>query len=69
MVGATSGRGRHRRQRNEPDAIRVRLDQFGGDVQRQTGLTGAARSGQREQADTRLFEPIADLCRELARDR
>ena len=53
--GGHQRRGRDRRQRDEPDAIGVRPDQIGGDVQCQAGLAGATGSGEREQADTGLF--------------
>ena len=52
--GGDQRRGRDRRQRDEPDAIGVRLDQIGGDLQGQAGLAGATRSGEREQADAGL---------------
>ena len=62
--GGHHRRGRDRRQRDEPDAIGVRLDQIGGHMQGQAGLAGATGSGEREQADTGLFQPAADLRRQ-----
>ena len=67
--GGDHRRGGDRRQRDEPDAIGVLPNQFGGHTQGQAGLAGATGSGEREQADSGLFQPVADLRRQLLRDR
>ena len=56
MVAATSVADGDRRQRDEPDAIGVRANQIGGDLEGEAGFAGAAGTGQGDEAGVALRE-------------
>jgi hypothetical protein len=56
--GRNQGRVVDRCQCDEADSVLEAIAQLGGDLQAETGLAGAARAGQRQQADIRVEQQL-----------